>query len=80
MSFYGICVYFCAFIVALNANQINETDTHSSHPVAGHRNRRICHLRNVEKCIDNVSKLGKEPNPTSIIATEESFNKLCGYV
>jgi len=63
-------------ISIISAQQVDQRDSNRTHPLVN-RKRNICHLRELEKCFDNVGKLGEEPNPTSIIATEESFNRLC---
>ncbi len=38
-----------------------------------------CHLKDAEKCLDSLSALGKNKNPTAIIATSAGLDKLCRY-
>jgi len=39
-----------------------------------------CHLREAENCINNIQKLGKGKDPTSIIATSKGLDKICSTV
>lgn len=39
-----------------------------------------CHQKEVMKCLDKLSALGKEEDPTSIIATSQGLNRICKYV
>jgi hypothetical protein len=36
-----------------------------------------CHLREAENCINNIQKLGKGKDPTSIIATAKGLDRIC---
>ncbi|KAH9413453.1 hypothetical protein DERP_007929 [Dermatophagoides pteronyssinus] len=45
-----------------------------------HRDSQICHLKEVDSCLDKIQTLTKGPNPSSIITTTEGLNKLCGTV
>jgi len=76
MNFHVFCLTFLVLISIISAQKVNQRNSNRAHPLFNRK--RICHLEKLEKCFDHVGKLGKEPNPTSIIATEESFNKLCG--
>jgi hypothetical protein len=76
MNFHVFCLTFLVLISIISAQKVNQRHSNRNHSLVN-RKRKICHLKELEKCFDNVCKLGKEPNPTSIIATEESFNKLC---
>jgi hypothetical protein len=37
-----------------------------------------CHLKDVDKCLEPLSALGKQDNPTAIIATSDGVDRLCG--
>jgi len=39
-----------------------------------------CHLKDAEKCLDSLSALGKNKNPTAIIATSAGLDKLCSTI
>jgi len=41
------------------------------------RKRDQCHLREMESCLNKMQELGKGPDPTSIIATNEGLNRIC---
>jgi len=41
------------------------------------RKRDQCHLREMEACLNKMQDLGKGPDPTSIIATNEGLNRVC---
>lgn len=36
-----------------------------------------CHQKEVVKCFDKLTALGKEDDPTSIIATSQGLNRIC---
>jgi len=44
------------------------------------RKRDQCHLREMEACINKMQDLGKGPDPTKIIATNEGLNRICNTV
>ena len=39
-----------------------------------------CHLREAENCINQIQKLGKGKDPTSIIATAKGLDRICKFV
>lgn len=39
-----------------------------------------CHQKEVVKCFDKLTALGKEDEPTSIIATSSGLNRICKWV
>jgi len=39
-----------------------------------------CHLKEMEVCINKMQQLGKGPDPTKIIASNEGLNKICKTV
>jgi len=41
------------------------------------RKRDQCHLREMEACINKMQELGKGPDPTAIISTNEGINRIC---
>ncbi len=59
-------------------------------PTYGQRNNRRkgkpggrkdqCHLKEMEECINKMQELGKGPDPTKIIASNDGLNKICKYV
>lgn len=36
-----------------------------------------CHQKEVVKCLDKLSALGKDDDPTAIIATSQGLNRIC---
>lgn len=36
-----------------------------------------CHQKEMVKCLDKLTALGKEDEPTSIIATSQGLNRIC---
>lgn len=43
----------------------------------GNKGSDQCHQKEVVKCFDKLTALGKEDNPTSIIATSQGLNRIC---
>jgi hypothetical protein len=56
--------------------------TRSRSRTRGNRNRgdQLCHLKEVDSCLDKIQALTKGPNPTAIITTSEGLDKICGYL
>jgi hypothetical protein len=36
-----------------------------------------CHLKEIDKCMEKMEALGKRPQASNIITTEEGLNELC---
>ncbi|OTF77746.1 hypothetical protein BLA29_013003 [Euroglyphus maynei] len=43
-----------------------------------HRDSQLCHLKEIDSCLDKIQTLTKGPNPSAIITTSDGLNKLCG--
>lgn len=54
-------------------------DLASSQRRGGRRRKKgdNCHLREVEKCFQKARDIGKGPDPTALITTNEGINKIC---
>ncbi|XP_054164088.1 uncharacterized protein LOC128961798 [Oppia nitens] len=49
----------------------------------GNRNRsdqQLCHLKDIDSCLEKIQVITKGPNPTIIITTTEGLDKICGTV
>ncbi|CAG2100908.1 unnamed protein product, partial [Medioppia subpectinata] len=44
------------------------------------RSDQLCHLKEVDSCLDKLEAMTKGPNPTAIITTPEGIDKICGTV
>jgi hypothetical protein len=52
--------------------------TRSRSRTRGNRGDQLCHLKEIDTCLDKIQVLTKGPNPTVIITTSEGLDKICG--